>query len=82
LAYVDDVGLIGNDIRTIERNADVLLNACKSSLAVNTEKSKNMEVGSYQDMMANEHITLGSISYEKVNNLKYLDFIDKLKFYS
>jgi len=29
LAYVDDVNLIGNDIRTIERNADVLLNACK-----------------------------------------------------
>ena len=29
LAYADDVNLIGNDIRTIERNADVLLNACK-----------------------------------------------------
>ena len=27
LAYADD--LIGDDIRTIERNADVLLNACK-----------------------------------------------------
>ena len=29
LAYVDDVNLIGDDIKTIERNADVLLNACK-----------------------------------------------------
>ena len=29
LAYADDVNLIGDDIRTIERNADVLLNACK-----------------------------------------------------
>ena len=29
LAYVEDVNLICNDIRTIERNADVLLNACK-----------------------------------------------------
>ena len=28
LAYADDVNLIGEDIRTIERNADVLLNAC------------------------------------------------------
>ena len=26
LAYADDVNLIGDDIRTIERNADVLLN--------------------------------------------------------
>jgi hypothetical protein len=29
LAYEDDVNLIGHDIRRIERNADVLLNACK-----------------------------------------------------
>ena len=28
-AYADDVNLIGDDNRTIERNADVLLNACK-----------------------------------------------------
>ena len=27
--HVDDENLIGDDIRTIERNADVLLNACK-----------------------------------------------------
>ena len=29
LAYADDVNLIGDDIKTIERNADVLLNAYK-----------------------------------------------------
>ena len=28
LAYADDVNLIDDDIRAIERNADVLLNAC------------------------------------------------------
>ena len=38
LAYADDVHLIGDDIRTIERNADVLLNACEdSSLTVNIQ---------------------------------------------
>ena len=41
LAYADDVNLIGYDIRTIERNADGLLNACKDiGLAVNTGKTK------------------------------------------
>jgi len=46
LAYADDVNLIGDDIRTIEINADVLLNACKDiDLAVNTGKSKYMEIG-------------------------------------
>ena len=37
LAYADGVNLIGDDIRTIEINAYVLLNACKDiGLAVNT----------------------------------------------
>ena len=40
LAYADDVNLIGDDMRTVERNADVLLNACKDiGLAVNIGKS-------------------------------------------
>ena len=39
LAYANDVNLIGDDIRTIERNADVLLNAFKGiGLATNTGK--------------------------------------------
>ena len=39
LAYANDVTLIGNDIKTIERNADVSSNACKDiGLAVNTGK--------------------------------------------
>ena len=43
LACADDVNLTGNDIRLIERNADVLLNACKDiGLAVNTGKFKYM----------------------------------------
>ena len=46
LAYADDVNLLGDDITTIERNADVLLNACKDvGLAVNTGKTKYMEIG-------------------------------------
>ena len=56
LTCADDVNLIGNDIRTIERNTDVLLNACKDiGLAVNTEKTKYMEIGGHQGMIANEH---------------------------
>ena len=67
LAYTDDVNLIGDDIRTIERNADVLLNACKDiGLAVNTGKTKLMEIGRHQGMIENEHIKIGSNCYEKV----------------
>ena len=45
MTYADDVNLIGDDIRTIKRNAGVLLNACKDiGLAVNTGKTKYMEI--------------------------------------
>ena len=60
LAYVDNVKLIGDNIRTIERNADVLLNACKDiGLAVNTGKTKYMEIGSHRGMIANARIKIG-----------------------
>ena len=46
LSYADDVNLIGDDIRTVKRNAEVLLNACKNiGLAVNIGQTKYMEIG-------------------------------------
>ena len=73
LDYADDVNLIGDDIRTIERNADLLLNACKDiGLAVNTGKTKYMEIGCNWGIIANEHIRIGSNYYKKVKTFKYL----------
>jgi hypothetical protein len=66
LAYADDVNLI-------EGNANVLLNACKDiGLSVNTGKTKYMEIGRHRGNIANEHITVGSSSHEKVKTFKYL----------
>ena len=46
LAYVDDVNLIGHDIRTIRRYGDVLINPTKDiCLAGNTGKIKYLKVG-------------------------------------
>ena len=65
LAYADDVNLIGNDIRIIERNPDVI-NACKDiGLAVNIGKTKNMEIGRHRGVIANEHNKIISNSYNK-----------------
>ena len=41
-------------------------------LAVNTGKTKYMEIGRHRGMIANEHIKIGSNSYEKVKTFKYL----------
>ena len=57
LTYADDVHLIGRDIKTIEGNTDVLLNACKDmGLAVNIGKTKYMEIGRLRGMIANGHL--------------------------
>ena len=53
--------LASDDIRTIERNTSVLLNACNDiDLAVNTAKTKYMEIGRHRGMIANEHIRIGN----------------------
>ena len=39
---------------------------------VKTRKTKYVEIGHHQGMMANEHIRIGSNSYEKVKLFKYL----------
>ena len=69
LAYEDDVNLIGDDIRTKDRNAVVLLNVCEDiDLTEITRKIKYMEVGPHPGMMANEQITIISNSQEKLKN--------------
>ena len=51
----------------------MLLNACKNiGLAVNTGKTKYMEIERHRGMIANEHISIGINSYEKVKTFKYL----------
>ena len=60
--YADAVNLIADDIRTIERNTEVSLNASKD-IGYATE-TKYMEVGRHRDMIANEHIRIESNSYE------------------
>ena len=59
LAYAYDVNLIDDDIRTIERNADVLLNACKDiGLAVNKGKTKYVQIGRHGGSTANAQIKI------------------------
>ena len=73
LAYADDVNLIEDDIRTIERNTYVLLNACKNiGLAVDTGKTNYMEIGHHRGMIAIGHIKIGSNSYQKMKTFNYL----------
>ena len=47
------------------------IDACKViGLAVNTGKTKYMEIGCHRGMIVNEYIKIGSNSYEKVKTFK------------
>ena len=71
MAYADDVDVIGDDIRTIEKKNRRVVNSCKNiGLAANSGKTKYMEVGRHQDRMVNQQIYIGSNSYKKVEILK------------
>ena len=49
----------------------MLLNACNViGLAMNTGKTKYMEIGGKRRMIANAHFKIGSNSYEKVETFK------------
>ena len=55
MGYADDISLIGDDIKTLDINAVVLLNACKDiGLAESTKETKYLEVGRHR-WMANEY---------------------------
>ena len=54
----------------------MLLNACKDIvLAVNTEKTKYMEMGRHRGMIPNAHLKIGINSYEEVKTFKYLGIL-------
>ena len=73
MAYADDANFIGVDIRTIEVNTNVVLNACKDiGLSVNTKKTKYIYIGRHGGMITNVRIRIGINFYEKVKTFKYL----------
>ena len=57
LAYAYGFNLIGDAIREIGRNANVLINACKNiGLTVNVRKNEYIEVECHRNMAADGYI--------------------------
>jgi hypothetical protein len=73
LVYADDVNLLGDNIDTIKRSIETLIDATKKAdLEVNAEKTKYMLLSRHQNAVQHHDIKIGNRSFENVAQFKYL----------
>jgi hypothetical protein len=73
LVYADDVNLLGDNVDTIKKNTETLIDAIKGvGLEVNAEKTKYMLLSRHQNAGQNHDIKIVNRCFENVAQLKYL----------
>jgi sorting nexin-29 len=73
LAYADDVNLLGDNIGTIKKNTETLIDASKKiGLEINVDKTKYMLLSRHQNVGQNRDIKIATRSFENVSQFKYL----------
>jgi hypothetical protein len=73
LAYADDVNLLRDNIDTIKKNTETLIDASKEvGLEINVEKTKYMLLSSHKDVGQKRDIKIADSSFENVSQFKYL----------
>jgi hypothetical protein len=74
LAYAGDVNLLGDNMDTIEKNTETLIDASKEvGLEMHVEKSKYILSSCQQDVGQNRDIEIANRSFESVSQFKYLE---------
>jgi hypothetical protein len=73
LAYTDDVNLLGDNIDTIKKNMEILIDASKEvGLEINVDKTKYMLLSRHRNVGQNGDIKVANRSFENVSQFKYL----------
>jgi hypothetical protein len=73
LVYVDDVNLVGDNIGTIKKNTQTLIDAIKEvGLEVNTEKTDYMLLPRHQTAGQNHDVNIANRCFENVAQFMYL----------
>jgi hypothetical protein len=67
-----DVNLLGDNIDTIDKNAEALIDASKEvSLEINLEKTKDVLLSRHQNVGQNRDIKIANRSFENLTQFKY-----------
>ena len=73
LVHADDVSMLGKNLQTVRENAEISMKASKDiGLVVNSEKTKYMITSRHQNVIQNQNIVIGNLSFEKVEKFRYL----------
>jgi hypothetical protein len=76
LAYVVDVNLLGDNIDTIKKNTETLIDASKEvGLEINVDKTKYTLLSRHQNVGQNRDIKIAKRSFKNVSQFKYLGTI-------
>jgi hypothetical protein len=71
LAYADDVNLLGDNIDTIKKSTETLIDASKEVvLEINLEKIKYMLLSLHRNVGRNRDIKIANKSFENVSHNK------------
>jgi hypothetical protein len=73
LAYADDVNLLGDNIDTIQKNTETLINASEEvGLEIHVDKTKYMLLSRHQNVGQNRDIKIEKRSFENLSQFRYL----------
>ena len=65
--------MLGENLQTVRENAEIFIKASKDiGLEVNSEKTKYIITSPHQNLIQNQNIVIGNLSFENVEKLRYL----------